>query len=95
MKRFVAVLALAVPLVALAADTQGTCKFSDLPKLKEHVTHHIKYPASGKDVKEACKKELPDELSKEERACLEAKVKDTSMFKTPDEVLKMLGVAQP
>ncbi len=70
----------------------ATCKWSDVNKLKTHVQKHITYPADGKAVKAACKKEMPDEFSKEERACFESKVDDSAQFKSAADVLKLLGV---
>jgi hypothetical protein len=70
----------------------AACKFSDEAKLKDHVTNHIKYPAKGKDIKAACKKELPDEFTKEERACVAGKIKSGADYKDAGEVLKALGV---
>ncbi len=77
---------------ASAAFAKGACKFSDAAKLKEHVSNHITYPAKGKDIKMACKKEMPDEFTKAERACAESKIKDKTEYKNADEVLKALGV---
>ncbi len=37
----------------------AACKWSDVNKLKTHVQKHITYPADGKAVKAACKKEMP------------------------------------
>ena len=78
--------------VAAAAFAKGECKFSDVAKLKDHVSTHIKYPAKGKDIKQACKKEIPDEFTKAERACTASKIKDTTEYKDAAEVLKALGV---
>ena len=95
MKRVLAVLLLTVPLFALAGPKPAACKFADVAKLKDHVKTHITYPATGKAVKEACKKEIPDEFSKDEQACVESKIKDKTEYKTPDDVLKALGIPQP
>ncbi len=83
------ILTLANAPLALA---KGVCKFSDTAKFKDHVTNHIKYPAKGKDVKEACKKDIPDEFTKEEHACVEGKLKDDTEYKNAGEVLKAVGV---
>jgi hypothetical protein len=61
-------------------------------KLKEHLKTHVTYPASGKAVKETCKKEMPDEFTTDERACAEKKLADGTEYKSADEVLKALGV---
>ena len=78
--------------LAHAAFGKGECKFSDVAKLKDHVSTHIKYPAKGKDIKQACKKEIPDEFTKAERACAASKIKDGTEYKDAGEVLKALGV---
>ena len=43
-------------------------------------------------LKAACKKELPEEFSKEEHACIEGKIKSGTEYKDAGEVLKALGV---
>ena len=68
------------------------CKFSDPKRLEEHLAKHIKYPTTGKDLKAACKKEWPDEFTKEENACAESKLKDTAKYTNASEVKKALGL---
>lgn len=94
MKRSVVAALLAVGLVLASAGAfaDKACKFSDPAKLKEHIEKHITYPAKGKDIKEACKKEIPDEFTKAERACVAKKLKDGTEYKSADEVMKALGV---
>ncbi len=94
MKKSIGILLVGLMTLALASTVmaKGACKFSDVAKLKDHVANHIKYPAKGKDVKAACKKEIPDEFTKEERACVTSKIKSTTEYKSSDEVLKALGV---
>ena len=76
-----------------AAKTDAkSCQFSDVGKLKEHVGKHISYPAKGKAIKQACKKEMPDEFTKAERACVEKKIKNNVEYKSSADVLKALGV---
>jgi len=78
---------------AFAAKTAAkSCQFSDVAKLKSHVEKHISYPAKGKAIKQACKKEMPDEFSKAERACVEKKLKNNVEYKSSADVLKALGV---
>ena len=62
--------------------------------MKQHATEHIKYPAKGKDIKQTCKMEWPDEFSKEEWACIDASVKDDQEYKSAGEMLQALGVAE-
>jgi len=85
--------------LALASGTAmakagGGCKFSDAKTLNEHLDSHIKYPASGKDIKAACVKELPDEFTKKERSCIVKKLKDDQTYKSADEVRTALGVSK-
>lgn len=68
------------------------CHWKDEVKLRAHLNDHIKYPATGKLIKETCMKEMPDEFSKEERDCLTNKLPDTKEYKTMDEVLMDLGL---
>ena len=72
----------------------GACKFSDADKLKAHLETHVKYPIKGEDLKAACVKEMPDEFTKAERACVGKKLKDNLEYKSAAEVYKALGVQQ-
>ena len=78
--------------IALADMKPGQCTFSDAEKVKKHAAEHIKYPATGKDVKAACKKQWPDEFSKAEWACFDASVKDDKSYASAGDVLKAVGV---
>ena len=78
---------------AYAADTKmtpGKCTFAK-SDVKKHASEHIKYPAKGAAIKQACKKEWPDEFSKDEWACIDASIKDDQEYKSPSEVLKAIG----
>jgi hypothetical protein len=83
---------IAVSTIARADDAKAGCAFSDVAKLKEHLAKHVSYPAKGKAIKSACKKEMPDEFSQAERACAAKKLKDGTEYKSADEVIKALGV---
>ena len=37
-------------------------EWGDTTALKEHLESHVKYPATGKAIKESCKVEMPDGL---------------------------------
>jgi hypothetical protein len=74
------------------AGTPGKCTFKDTTAMKKHAGEHIKFPAKGAAVKAACKKEWPDEFTKEEWACFDASVKDDQEYKSADDVLKAVGV---
>lgn len=67
------------------------CHFSDMKKLHTHLEKHVTYPSTGKELKATCKKEWPDEFSKEERACFESKIKDETTYKDAGQVMKALG----
>jgi hypothetical protein len=86
-------LALLLTFVSSAALADGSCKFSDAARLKEHLEKHIKYPATGKAIKDACAKEWPDEFSSAERACAGKKLADATQYKSAAEVQKALGVS--
>ena len=79
---------------AAMAKTGAGCKFADAKTLNEHLETHIKYPASGKDIKAACVKELPDEFTSKERGCITKKLKDDTTYKSADEVRTALGVSK-
>ena len=95
MKKLIAVALLALTSFAYAEDkpmTAGKCTFANAERLKAHTSEHMKFPAKGKAVKAACKKEWPDEFSAAEWACIEASIKDDATFKSQAEVLSALGV---
>lgn len=73
-----------------AAMAPGKCTFAK-SDVKKHATEHMKYPAKGSVIKQTCKKEWPDEFSKEEWACIDASIKDDQEYKSPSEVLKAIG----
>lgn len=68
------------------------CVFTDAAKLQKHLEMHVTYPAKGKAIKEACRKEMPDEFAKSEKACIAKKLKDNVTYKDSSEVMKELGV---
>lgn len=70
------------------------CVFADTAKLKQHLETHVTYPAKGKAIKEACKKEMPDEFAKSEKACIAKKLKNNVEYKDAGEVMKALGVEE-
>ena len=80
---------------ATAFAKDKACTFSDTAKLKEHLQMHVTYPAKGKAIKEACKKEMPNEFAKSEKACVAKKLKNNVEYKDADEVMKALGVDMP
>jgi hypothetical protein len=67
-------------------------KWGDTTALKEHLDNHVKFPATGKVIKESCKKEMPDEFAKQQRAYLDSKLKDDTVYKNPEEVLSAMNL---
>ena len=65
-------------------------KWGDQTNLKEHLLSHITYPATGKVIKETCKKEIPDEFTDEQRVYLDAALKDDATFNSAAEVMTAL-----
>lgn len=92
-----AALCLGVALASGSAFAKGdkACEFSDVAKLKEHLTAHVTYPAKGKAIKEACKKEMPNEFAKSEKACITKRLKNNTEYKDAEEVMRALGVNAP
>jgi hypothetical protein len=60
--------------------------------LKEHLDSHVKFPATGKVIKESCKEEMPDEFAKQQRAYMDSKSKDDTLYKNPKEVLSAMNL---
>jgi hypothetical protein len=67
-------------------------KWGDQTNLKEHLLKHVTFPATGKVIKETCKNEIPDEFSKEQRAYLEAALKDDTTYNNSAEVMSALNL---
>ena len=40
--------------------------------MKEHLDSHVKFPATGKVIKESCKVEMPDEFAKQQWVYLDS-----------------------
>lgn len=74
------------------AKASKTCKWTDEAKLRDHMMTHVTYPATGKAIKETCKKEMPEEFTKAERKCFEAKLKNKKEYKSADEAMAALGM---
>ena len=76
---------------AFAAKAGKSCQWSDVSKMKEHFEKHVTYPMKGKAIKQACKKEMPMEFTKAERACVDKKIKNNTDYKSSAEVFKAIG----
>ena len=67
-------------------------KWGDQTNLKEHLLKHVTFPATGKAIKESCKKEFPDEFSKEQGAYLDAALKNDTTYNNAAEVMSALNL---
>jgi hypothetical protein len=93
MRLFIRSAALFVSLVSANAFADGgACKLADTAKWKDHLEKHVSYPATGKQIKAACVKEMPDEFTTAERACCSKHVKDAVEYKSAADVEKALGI---
>lgn len=79
------------PVYAYGKAGKG-CPWKDEAKLRLHLKEHVAYPATGKQIKEACVREMPDEFTKEERACVGRTLSDKKTYQSDAEVLSALGV---
>ncbi len=82
----------AVGFSGLSVSYAGEFEWGDTTALKEHLESHVKYPATGKVIKESCKVEMPDEFAKQQRAYLDSKLKDDTTYKNAGEVLAALNL---
>ena len=82
----------AIGFSGLSISYAGEFEWGDTTALKEHLDSHVKFPATGKAIKESCKVEMPDEFAKEQRAYLDSKLKDDTTYKNPGEVLAALNL---
>ena len=82
-------------LSSLSVGYADEFKWGDTTVLKAHLNDHVKFPATGKVIKESCKQEMPDEFTKDQRAYLESKIKDDTTYKTPEEVLSAMDLLLP
>ena len=81
-----------ISLSSLSVSYADEFKWGDTTALKEHLDNHVKFPATGKVIKESCKKEMPDEFAKQQRAYLDSKLKDDTTYKNAGEVLAALNL---
>ena len=77
---------------ATKAATTAMCAWSDEAKMKDHFTKHVTYPTTGAQIKETCKKEMPNEFTAAERTCFNGKIADKTTFKNAGEVFAALNV---
>lgn len=77
---------------ATKAATTAMCTWSDEAKMKEHFTKHVTYPTTGAQIKETCKKEMPNEFTAAEQTCFNGKIADKTTYKNVGEVFAALNV---
>ena len=82
----------AIGFSGLSVSYAAEFEWGDTTALKEHLDSHVKFPATGKVIKKSCKKEMPDEFSKKQRAYLDSKLKDGTTYKNTAEVLSALNL---
>jgi hypothetical protein len=82
----------AVSLSGVSISYADEFKWGDTTGLKEHLDNHVKFPATGKVIKESCRKELPDEFAKQQYTYLDSKLKDDTVYKNPAEVLSAMNL---
>ena len=82
----------AVGFSGLSVSYATEFEWGDTTALKEHLDSHVKFPATGKIIKESCKVEMPDEFAKQQRAYLDSKLKDDTTYKNAGEVLAALNL---
>jgi hypothetical protein len=82
----------AVSLSGLSVSYADEFKWGDTTGLKDHLDNHVKFPATGKAIKESCKQEMPDEFAKQQRAYLDSKLKDDTVYKNTQEVLSAMNL---
>ena len=67
-------------------------KWGDQTNLKKDLLKHVTFPATGKVIKETCKNEFPDEFTKEQRAHIDAALKDDATYNNSAEVMSALNI---
>ena len=82
----------AVSLSGLSVSYADEFKWGDTTALKTHLNDHVKFPATGKEIKESCKQEMPDEFTKEQRSYFDAKIEDGKTYNSPAEVLSAMNL---
>jgi len=80
----------AIGFSGLSVSYAAEFEWGDTTALREHLDSHVKFPATGKVIKESCKNEMPDEFSKQQRAYLESNLKDDTTYNDSAEVLAAL-----
>ena len=82
----------AIGFSGLSVGYAAEFEWGDTAGLKEHLESHVKFPATGKVIKESCKTEMPDEFAKAQRKYLDSKLNDDTTYKDVAEVLSALNL---
>ena len=82
----------AIGFSGLSVGYAAEFEWGDTSALKEHLESHVKFPATGKAIKEGCKDEMPNEFAKQQRAYLDSKLKDDTTYQNQGEVLSALNL---
>ena len=67
-------------------------KRGDQTNLKEHLLKHVTFPATGKVIKETCKKEFPDEFPKSREPTWMLALKNDTTYNNAAEVMSALNL---
>ena len=73
----------AISLSGLSVSYAADFEWGDTAALNEHLKSHLKFPATGKRIKDS-----------EQRAYIDSKLKDDTNYKNPEEVLSALNLKQ-
>ncbi len=82
----------AIGVSGMSVSYAAAFEWGDTTALKEHLDSHVKFPTTGKVIKESCKNEMPDEFDKAQRAYLDSKLNDDTTYKNMAEVLSALNL---
>ena len=66
-------------LSGLSVSYADEFKWGDTTVLKTHLNDHVKFPATGKVIKEPCKQEMPDEFTKDKGPTWNLKLRTTDL----------------
>lgn len=73
-----------------SGGTKGGEEFMDRAKIIEHIDEHVEYPATAKELKDAC--EQMSDVSEEDKKWFEEHLPDGT-YDSPDDVKMALGMS--
>lgn len=73
----------------VVTKVETTTSFSDVAKLKDHLTTHGKYPATKAEIMAWCEKEMPNEFTKTDKEFLNKNLPEGT-YKTAADVVTAL-----